>query len=56
MILASPDFVGKPAIARHRLVNGLLKEEFEQMGLHALSLRLKTPTEADKEGLTAEQA
>lgn len=54
VILASPDFVGKPAIARHRLVNGLLKEEFEQMGLHALSLRLKTPTEAEKEGLSAE--
>lgn len=53
VILASPDFVGKPAIARHRLVNGLLKEEFEQMGLHALSLRLKTPTEAE-EGLMAE--
>lgn len=55
VILASPEFVGKTAIARHRLVNGLLKEEFEQMGLHALSLRLKTPIEADKEGLVPEQ-
>ncbi|GHJ86872.1 hypothetical protein NliqN6_3274 [Naganishia liquefaciens] len=55
VILASPEFAGKSAIARHRLVNTLLKEEFEQMGLHALSLRLKTPTEADKEGLVPEQ-
>lgn len=35
-------------IARHRAINALLKEEFNE-GLHALSLRTKTPVENDKE-------
>lgn len=35
-------------IARHRAVNALLAPEFGQ-GLHALSLRLKTPEEIAKE-------
>ncbi|KAL7419367.1 BolA domain UV induced protein Uvi31 [Cryptotrichosporon argae] len=47
--IVSPAFVGKSQIARHRLVNGLLKDEFEHMGLHALSLRLKTPDEWERE-------
>ncbi|KAL7423407.1 BolA domain UV induced protein Uvi31 [Cryptotrichosporon argae] len=47
--IVSPAFVGKSQIARHRLVNGLLKDEFERMGLHALSLRLKTPDEWERE-------
>ncbi|KAK8847563.1 hypothetical protein IAR55_005422 [Kwoniella newhampshirensis] len=48
--LVSPLFKGKTAIARHRMVNALLKEEFDERGLHALSLRLKTPEEWEKEG------
>nr|XP_031860703.1 uncharacterized protein CI109_003746 [Kwoniella shandongensis]KAA5527775.1 hypothetical protein CI109_003746 [Kwoniella shandongensis] len=48
--LVSPSFKGKTAIARHRMVNALLKEEFDERGLHALSLRLKTPEEWEKEG------
>jgi stress-induced morphogen len=49
--MASSAFDNLSAIKRHRLVNGLLKEEFDQMGLHALSLRLRTVEEAQKEGL-----
>ncbi|CAK9785678.1 unnamed protein product [Cutaneotrichosporon oleaginosum] len=45
--IVSSAFEGKTQIARHRLVNGLLKDEFD-MGLHALSLRLKTPAEWEK--------
>ena len=35
-------------IARHRAVNGLLQNEFDS-GLHALTLRLKTPEEIERE-------
>ncbi|WRT64609.1 uncharacterized protein IL334_001542 [Kwoniella shivajii] len=48
--LVSPTFNGKTSIARHRMVNSLLKDEFDNQGLHALSLRLKTPEEWEKEG------
>lgn len=48
--LVSPTFIGKTQIARHRMINTLLKEEFETLGLHTLSLRLKTPDEWEKEG------
>ncbi|OWZ64302.1 hypothetical protein AYX15_03944 [Cryptococcus neoformans] len=48
--LVSESFKGKTAIARHRMVNALLKPEFDDRGLHALSLRLKTPEEWEKEG------
>ncbi|WWD07491.1 hypothetical protein V865_005592 [Kwoniella europaea PYCC6329] len=48
--LVSPSFTGKTSIARHRMVNALLKDEFDNKGLHALSLRLKTPEEWEKEG------
>lgn len=47
--LVSNAFTGKTQIARHRLVNGLLKDEFDNHGLHALSLRLKTPEEWERE-------
>ncbi|WVN87284.1 uncharacterized protein L203_102462 [Cryptococcus depauperatus CBS 7841] len=48
--LVSGAFKGKTQIARHRLVNTLLKEEFNQRGLHALSLKLQTPEEWQKKG------
>lgn len=54
--MASAAFAGLTPIKRHRLVNGLLKEEFEQMGLHALSLRLKNVEEAEKEGLVQDKS
>jgi BolA protein len=44
----SSEFNGKTQIARHRLVNSLLKDEFDA-GLHALSLRLKTPEEWERD-------
>ena len=46
--LVSDRFQGKPQIARHRAVNALLAPEFER-GVHALSLRLKTPEEIARE-------
>jgi len=47
--IVSSSFTSKTAIQRHRMVNTLLKDEFDNMGLHALSLRLKTPEEWEKE-------
>lgn len=40
----APAFAGQGRVARHRLVNGLLAEEFGQ-GLHALQLTLLAPGE-----------
>ncbi|ORX34037.1 bola-like protein-domain-containing protein [Kockovaella imperatae] len=48
LTLVSPQFDGLTSIKRHRMVNNLLKDEFDA-GLHALSLKLKTPEEWDKE-------
>ena len=45
----SDTFAGKSLVARHRLVNTLFKDEFDQ-GLHALSMSLHTGEEADKKG------
>ncbi|KAM0746036.1 bola-domain-containing protein [Meredithblackwellia eburnea MCA 4105] len=42
--VVSEAFEGKRVIARHRLVNDLLKDEFAA-GLHALSIKAKTPAE-----------
>ncbi|PWN21654.1 bola-domain-containing protein [Microstroma glucosiphilum] len=46
--VVSDDFSGKTQIARHRSINSLLSDEFAS-GLHALSLRTKTPAEVEKE-------
>jgi stress-induced morphogen len=48
--MVAPAFSGKTPIARHRLVNALLRDEFDNMGLHALSLRLNSPEEWQKQG------
>lgn len=42
VVVVSTEFVQKPLIQRHRLVNGLLKEELAG-GVHALSIVAKTP-------------
>ena len=42
--VVSTYFIGMPRIARHRLLNNLLKTEF-LLGLHALSMHLYTPDE-----------
>ena len=43
--IVSPAFSGKSRLARHRLVNDLLKDAFAA-GMHALELNAKAPEEA----------
>lgn len=45
VLVVSPRFEGLNRVARHRLVNAALAPEFD-LGLHALSLVLRTPGEA----------
>ncbi|CAI5509735.1 unnamed protein product [Closterium sp. Naga37s-1] len=45
--VVSSAFEGVPTIRRHRLIYGLLEEEFKQ-GLHALSLVTRTPAEEER--------
>lgn len=45
VVVVSPSFEGQNRVARHRMVNAALVQEFEG-GLHALSLVLRTPAEA----------
>ena len=50
--VVSSHFSGLSSIQRHRQINGLLKHEFglpHGVGLHALSLKAKTPEEWEKE-------
>jgi BolA family transcriptional regulator, general stress-responsive regulator len=47
LTLVSQAFAGLSRVERQRLVYQALREEFDT-GLHALSLDLKTPQEADK--------
>lgn len=45
--IVSGAFAGLRQLQRHRLVNGILKEELEMVnGVHALQLKTKTPEEA----------
>ncbi len=46
VLVVTPAFEGLGRVARHRRVNEALGAEFAS-GLHALSLVLKTPAEAD---------
>lgn len=42
-------FQSKPQLARHRVVNALLKDELEREGgIHALQLRTLTPEEEEE--------
>ena len=45
IFVVSSQFENLSRVERQRAVNSLLKDEFEE-GLHALSMRLKTPEEA----------
>jgi stress-induced morphogen len=45
--IVSPKFEGKMPVARHRMVYELLDQEIKD-GVHALSLKTKTPAEAEK--------
>ncbi|CAM9386107.1 unnamed protein product [Chrysoparadoxa australica] len=49
VVVVSDAFEGKPLIARHRMVNKLLKDQLETT-LHALSIQSKTPEQWEKEG------
>ncbi len=55
IIIVSSRFNGLTRIARHRLVNELLKDEFEQ-GLHALSMHLYTNSEWEIKGQAVAQS
>jgi BolA protein len=46
LVLVSQAFAGQSRLERSRAVNEALKAEFNT-GLHALSLKLKTPDEVD---------
>jgi len=49
IVVSSAQFKGKPQIARHRAVNGLLKEELARAGgIHALQMRTLTLEEEDR--------
>ncbi|KAI0699259.1 bola-like protein-domain-containing protein [Cytidiella melzeri] len=45
--IVSDAFKGKSTIQRHRMIHAALSDEFAQ-GLHALSLKTKTPEESQK--------
>ena len=44
VLIVSDEFSGQSRVQRQRILNGLLKDEFEQ-GLHALTMRLLTSEE-----------
>jgi acid stress-induced BolA-like protein IbaG/YrbA len=48
-VIVSPAFEGKLPIARQRLVNAVLKEQFDSGELHALSQHPLTPAEWEAE-------
>lgn len=46
LVITSTVFKGKPQLARHRMVNSLMKDEIAQEGgIHALQLTTRTPEE-----------
>lgn len=47
VVIVSPDFEGLSLIARHRKVNTVLEEEL-RTGVHALSIKAKTPEQWSK--------
>ena len=49
LLVVSETFEGQPLVARHRILNRLLQEEF-QAGLHALALHTWTPEEWFEKG------
>nr|WP_158744385.1 BolA family protein [Acidisphaera sp. L21] len=46
VVMVSDAFIGQTRVARSRAVHALLQAEFNS-GLHALALKLATPTEAN---------
>lgn len=48
ILIVSSDFAGKSFVQRHRMINDLLKIEFDK-GLHALAIKALTPEEFQKQ-------
>ena len=48
LLVVSESFQGKRLLERHRMVNDAVSEEFKS-GLHALSIKAKTPSEHNKQ-------
>ncbi|KAI8976043.1 bola-like protein-domain-containing protein [Pilobolus umbonatus] len=48
MTIVSEDFAGKSMMQRHRMIYSLLGDELQHQGLHALTLKTKTPAELQK--------
>ncbi|XP_071538318.1 bolA-like protein 2 isoform X3 [Panulirus ornatus] len=46
VLVASPKFVGKPLLQRHRLVNAALEEELKT--IHAFSMKTLTPEQLEQ--------
>lgn len=49
IVVVSPEFVGMPPIARHRVINALLADELAA-GLHALAIEARTPAQWEAAG------
>ena len=45
VLIVSKQFEGLTSLQRHKLVLGILKEQFQTGELHALSLNTKSPSE-----------
>jgi stress-induced morphogen len=52
VVVVSAEFAGHTSVERHRLVHAALTHELSS-GLHALSVRARTPAEWDADGATA---
>lgn len=46
--IVSNEFIGKNMPSRHRLIYGLLADEIENDGVHALLMKTRTPEEFEK--------
>ena len=46
-VVIHPDFAGKSRIQQHRMVYQALGDSFRDGSLHALSLKTRTPEQAD---------
>ena len=55
VLVVSDEFSGQGLVARHRMVNRLLRNEFDG-GLHALALHTRTPEEWFATGGTAPES
>lgn len=49
VIITSESFKGKQQLARHRMINSLMKDELaREGGIHALQLTTRTPEEEEQ--------